>query len=63
MDELVRDIDVQEVREKNLNSEKLSSLYNDVNEGKRFIRICLVLGTAVLICFAVIIAYGVFFVK
>ena len=40
LDELVRDIDVQEVREKNLNNEKLSSIYDDVNEGKKFIRIC-----------------------
>lgn len=37
LDELVRDIDVQEVREKNLNNEKLSSIYDDVNEGKKFI--------------------------
>ena len=33
LDELVRDIDVQEVREKNLNNEKLSSIYDDINEG------------------------------
>ena len=34
LDELVRDIDVQEVREKNLNNEKLSSIYSDMNEAK-----------------------------
>ena len=33
LDELVRDLDVQEVREKNFDGEKLSSLYQDVNEG------------------------------
>ena len=51
LDELVRDIDVQEVREKNLNNEKLSSIYDDVNEGKKFIRICYMIGTGVLIIF------------
>ncbi|BFK93606.1 helix-turn-helix domain-containing protein [Clostridioides difficile] len=63
LDELVRDIDVQEVREKNLNNEKLSSIYSDMNEAKNFIRVCLAIGVVVLIFFAMIVTYGIFFVK
>ncbi|MFR6126340.1 MAG: helix-turn-helix domain-containing protein [Eubacterium sp.] len=63
LDELVRDIDVQEVREKNLNNEKLSSIYDNVNEGKKFIRICYMIGTGVLIFFSLIVLYGIFFSK
>ena len=63
LDELVKDVDVQEVREKNRSSEKLSSIYNDMNEGKKFINVCLAIGSTVLIFFALIIIYGSFFVK
>ena len=63
LDELVKDIDVQEVREKNINGEKLSSVYNDMNNGKKFIKQCLVTGGAVLIFFAFIVIYGIFFVS
>ena len=63
LDELVRDIDVQEVREKNLNNEKLSSIYSDMNEAKNFIRVCLVIGVVILIFFAMIVTYGIFFVN
>lgn len=63
LDELVRDIDVQEVREKNINSEKLSAIYDDMNEGKKFIKGCLVIGGAVLVFFAFILMYGIFFGK
>lgn len=35
LDELVKDIDVQEVREKNLNSERLNSIYSDVENAKK----------------------------
>ena len=63
LDELVRDLDVQEVREKNFDGEKLSSLYQDVNEGKKLIKTCLVLGAGVLIFFVLVVAYGVFFAK
>ena len=34
LDELVRDLNVQEVREKNLSQEKLDSIYRDVNTAK-----------------------------
>ena len=37
-DELVKDIDVQDVRDKNLNSEKIDSIYNDVNTAKRIFK-------------------------
>ena len=63
LDELVKDIVVQEVREKNINGEKLSSVYNDMNTGKTFIKQCLVIGGAVLIFFAFIVIYGIFFVS
>ena len=63
LDELVRDLDVQEVREKNFDGEKLSSLYQDVNEGKKLIKTCLVLGAGVLTFFSLVVAYGVFFAK
>ena len=38
LDELVKDIDVQEVRDKNISSEKINSIYNDVNTAKSFIK-------------------------
>lgn len=38
LDALVRDVDVQEVREKNWNSEKLDSIYQDVNKAKRIFK-------------------------
>ena len=38
LDELVRDVDVADVRAKNLNSEKLDSIYNDVGTAKKFIK-------------------------
>ena len=63
LDELVRDLDVQEVREKNFDGEKLSSLYQDVNEGKKLIKTCLVLSAGVLTFFSLVVAYGVFFAK
>ena len=38
LDELVRDVDVADVRAKNLSSEKLDSIYNDVGIAKKFIK-------------------------
>ena len=38
LDELVRDVDVADVRSRNLNSEKLDSLYNDVGTAKKVIK-------------------------
>lgn len=34
LDSLVRDIDVQDVREKNLNDQKLSAIYDDIQSAK-----------------------------
>lgn len=38
LDELVRDLDVQDVREKNMSAEQLSSIYNDVGFAKKCIK-------------------------
>ena len=38
LDALVRDVDVQEVREENWNSEKLDSIYQDVSKAKRILK-------------------------
>lgn len=40
LDELVKDIDVQDVREKNLTDEKVSSIYSDLENAKSFLRKC-----------------------
>ena len=47
LDELVKDIDVQEVRDKNISSEKINSIYNDVNTAKSFIKWYLIIEGAV----------------
>ena len=47
LDELVKDVDVQEVREKNLSNEKLTSIYNDVGRAKKIFKCWLIVaGTA-----------------
>ena len=38
LDQLVKDIDVREVREKNINSEQLSLIYKDVEKAKKIIK-------------------------
>lgn len=40
LDELVKDIDVQDVREKNLTDEKVSSIFSDVEKGKDLLQKC-----------------------
>lgn len=40
LDELVKDIDVQDVREKSLTDEKVASLYSDVQKGKDILGKC-----------------------
>lgn len=56
LDELVRGIDVQEVRDRSRSDEKIASLYTDVEKVKEFghlaVRIVTVLGVAVLVCIA-----------
>ncbi len=41
LDELVRDIDVQDVREKKLTDEKVASMYGDLEKGKEFLNRCM----------------------
>lgn len=56
LDELVRGIDVQEVRDRSRSEEKIASLYTDAEKVKEFgrlaVRIVTVLGVAVLACMA-----------
>ena len=64
LDELVKDIDVQEVRDKNISNEKINSIYNDVNTAKTFVKWYLIIaGIAagiVLILFAYFIINSLF---
>ena len=46
LDELVKDIDVQEIREKNMNNEKINSIYNDMNTAKSFVKWYLIIAGA-----------------
>ena len=47
LDELVKDIDVQEVRDKNISNGKINSIYNDVNTAKSFIKWYLIIAGTV----------------
>ena len=53
LDELVKDIDVQDVREKSLTDEKVNSIYLDVENGKaklqQFIKIFCYIGAALIL--------------
>lgn len=60
LDELVKNVDVQDVR-RNINNEKLSSIYDDVNKGKQIVKGCLLLGIGVLVFLSFIFCYGLFF--
>lgn len=53
LDDLVKDIDIQEVREKNLNSERLNSIYSDVENAKKIIKWGAIIGGS--ICFILLI--------
>lgn len=57
LDELVKDVDVEEVRNKNINSEKLNSIYNDVNFAKSIFKWYLIIAGSVAAVIALIIAY------
>ena len=57
LDELVKDIDVEEVRDKNINSEKLNSIYNDVNTAKSIFKWYLIIGGSIATIVILIIAY------
>ena len=71
LDELVKDIDVQEVRggrvgkgwkrEKNLNSERLNSIYSDVENAKKIIKWGAIIGgciAAVLLIVVVVLIFS-----
>ena len=46
LDELVKDIDVQEVREKNMDNEKINAIYNDMNTAKSCVKWYLIIAGA-----------------
>ncbi len=61
LDELVKDIDVQEVREKNINNDKINSIYNDVNTAKHLIKWSFIIAGAIAGIVLSLIAY--FFIQ
>lgn len=63
LDELVRGIDIQDVRFKNVSMEKLNCVYEDVNNVKQNIRLFYVLCIAVFVFLILVALYGVVFVK
>ena len=56
LDELIKDIDVQEVREKNINEERLNSIYTDKENAKKTIKWGAIIGggIAAILLFSVI---------
>ena len=63
IDELVKDRSIPNSIIKEINWKKVDSLYRDSQNVKSIIRIYLVIGTGILIFFALIVIYGIFFVK
>ena len=60
LDELVKDIDVREVREMNRSSEKIDSIYNDMNTAKSFVKWYLIIaGAAAGIVFMLLVYFAV----
>ena len=58
LDELVKGIDLQEIREKNMNNDKINSIYNDVNTAKRCVKWYLIIaGIAVGIVLLLLVYY------
>lgn len=55
LDELVKDIDVQEVREKNLNSERLNSIYSDVENAKKIIKWGIIIGGSIAVILLMVV--------
>ena len=59
LDELIRDVDVADVRAKNQSNEKLDSIYNDVGTAKKFIKWYLIIaGTAVLLALIAMVYFA-----
>lgn len=67
LDELVRGIDVGDVRVLNESKKRISSIYSDVEKGKAMLgsawKAFLAIGCVILVFFAAIVSYGVFFVR
>ena len=67
LDELVRGIDVGDVRVLNESEKRISSIYSDVEKGKAMLgsawKAFLAIGCVILVFFAAIVSYGVFFVR
>lgn len=63
LDELVRGVDVGDMRALNESEKQISSIYSDVERGKeaalRALRALLVVVCVVLVLFALVVAYGV----
>lgn len=57
LDELVKDIDVTDVRNKNIDSEKLNSIYNDMNTAKSIFKWYFIIVGSVATIIVLIIAY------
>lgn len=47
LDELVKDIDVQDVRDRNLNDERIGSLYSDVENAKKIVKWGVIIGSSI----------------
>ena len=47
LDELIKDIDVQEIREKNINEDRLNSIYNDTENAKKIIKRGILIGCGI----------------
>lgn len=60
LDELVKDIDVQEVREKNLNSERLKSIYSDVENAKKIIKWGAIIGGGIAVVLLIVVIVLIF---
>lgn len=63
LDELVRGVDVSDVRALNESEKQLSSIYSDIERGKEAVRrawrALLVVGCVILVLFALVVTYGV----
>lgn len=60
LDQLVKDVDVQEVRQKNLDPQKLDSLYRDAGKVKRIFRWYLILaGGAAIVVLALMLYFTI----
>ena len=60
LDQLVKDVDVQEVRQKNLDPQKLDSLYRDAGKAKRIFRWYLILaGGAAIVVLALMLYFTI----